>query len=174
MQFSLPLPVSFHKLTLVVVSIFPGVSAKPMRLATLERALVMVSVRKVILSLSVFVAVEQFAFVDIVFVFEGALTLLSSITPLSFIADAFIVPPNPKSVLFACLPLTFVDLAIIPLEIALAFSLIFAVVSCVEAIVVHLAAMQPLVVLEIPLENGFGCYQNPVALHSVAELSEVD
>jgi hypothetical protein len=145
-----------------------------MSLASHIGALVVVSVRKVLLSLAMLVAVEQLSFVDAAFVFEGAFALLPAIAPLSFVAVSLLVPPNPESMPPPSFPLSFVDLAIIPLKTTLPLSHVIQVVSHVKPIVVHLTAMHSLVVLELALENRVWCQQNAIAVHFVGVLPKVD
>lgn len=141
MQLTISLPVAIYKFALVVAAVFPCISTKTMWFALLVRALVVVTVLEVLLAFTVFQAVEEFTFVDVVFVFAQADTLLSAVGPLSFIAVSVETSPDAISMFSTCLPLSLIDLPIIPLKSPFAFSQIIAVISSIDPIIGQLTAL---------------------------------
>ena len=82
----------------------------------------MIAVLEVLLAFAVFEAVEELAFVDVIFVLSETIAFLSAVRPLTLVAVSVEAAPDTETMFSTSFPFSLIDFSIIPLEPTFSFS----------------------------------------------------
>lgn len=134
----------------------------------------MIAVLEVLLAFAVFEAVEELAFIDVIFVFSQTVAFLSAICPLTLIAVSVEAAPDSETMFSACFPFSLIDFSIIPLKSAFSFSQIIRVAASIDPIIGELTTLNHLSILKSPLKHVFRSDDKSKAVHLIGKLPKID